>query len=74
MTRAGGQGPSRQTLQVQPGRDGGGCGGGGALTEAPQAVLTGVDTHLQHAHQLEVILLGQGLLQGSGASALEPRQ
>lgn len=58
---------------MQPGRDGGGCVWGGALTEAPQAALTGVDTHLQHAHQSEVINLGQGLLQGSGASALEPR-
>lgn len=56
----------QQALQVQPGRDGGGWEG---LSPAPQAVLT-VLTHLQHAHQSEVIDLGQGLLQGSGASAL----
>lgn len=42
-----------------------GCGQGGALTKVPQAVLTGVDTHLQHVHQSKVIYLGQGPLQKS---------
>lgn len=42
-----------------------GMGVTSALTEVPQAVLTGVHTHLQHPHQLEVIYLGQGLLQKS---------
>lgn len=34
-----------------------------ALTEIPQAVLTGVHAQVQHAHQPKVIHLGQGLLQ-----------
>lgn len=34
-----------------------------ALTEIPQAVLTGVHAHVQHAHQPKVVHLGQGLLQ-----------
>lgn len=42
-----------------------GCGQGGALTKVPQAVLTGVDAHLQHVHQSKVIYLGQGPLQKS---------
>ena len=51
-------------MGYRAGLQGTGWGGQvGALTKGPQAVVTGIHTHLQHAHQSEVIYLGQGLLQ-----------
>lgn len=66
-SRAWQAGPERADPQraVWPGQWGGGWRG--ALTEVAQAVLPGIHAHLQRAHQLQVLHLGQGLLQSPGA-------